>query len=640
MLTVFARRALYNPPICGEEWSPVDPALVESDDETRGRITSAAAAAAEVRAEKIKLESSATSALVARLETTKRELQASIVGASDFRRFQISSLLADVDRLLAQARQEILKLARATYESAGNLGASHVNEAITAARIDVTTISGISPTLVNHAFENTAELLTAPMQQFRSTLSSSVRRLALNGETFGDGMAKLAREIGANGFDAAEFKAERMIRTELGRTFNGATYDRMLALADRIPALRKIWIRTGDGRTRKSHIKAGEQYQRGQGIAIKAGFHVGAAILRYPIDPLAAPPGKIAAAETIMCRCNAATDFDAAELQKSATTRIKLALGRGQFEEPEPMPKKAPKPAKPRVGLTAEAARKKLAKLGPAYTERIEALNKELGAIASDKAFATYIDASNKGLPEGARFGPLHQVYLDLKKQEDAIIQKIRDLAKTRDTAMRKVVQAPAGDRGKLTIRFGDNYSKAERKSFAAAVKEFEKLVGTRTMGTGPTWSDKNLGVVEIKKARDYAGTLVSRSYADLTWRAIHMGTLDGGVVVHELGHVLEGIDPEVHRKALAFLDARRGTEALRKLSEITGINSYDATELAWEDKFIDPYMGKNYESHVAGRYATEIVSMGIEAFYRNPLRLAAKDPEYFDFIFNLLRGK
>ncbi len=39
-------------------------------------------------------------------------------------------------------------------------------------------------------------------------------------------------------------------------------------------------------------------------------------------------------------------------------------------------------------------------------------------------------------------------------------------------------------------------------------------------------------------------------------------------------------------------------------------------------------------------RYASEIVSMGVEYMYSRPIEFAAKDPDYFDFMFNLLRGK
>jgi hypothetical protein len=38
-------------------------------------------------------------------------------------------------------------------------------------------------------------------------------------------------------------------------------------------------------------------------------------------------------------------------------------------------------------------------------------------------------------------------------------------------------------------------------------------------------------------------------------------------------------------------------------------------------------------------RYATEVVSMGVEYLYADPAKFARDDPEHFRFIVNLLRG-
>lgn len=107
------------------------------------------------------------------------------------------------------------------------------------------------------------------------------------------------------------------------------------------------------------------------------------------------------------------------------------------------------------------------------------------------------------------------------------------------------------------------------------------------------------------------------------------------GEVVHELGHWLEDVHPDIHRKAVAFLRERTRGEPLRKLSELTGNPAYEPSERARKDRFLHPYMGKDY-----GDQGTEIVSMGLEMMYTDPRRLAKEDPEYFDFIYNLARGR
>lgn len=103
-------------------------------------------------------------------------------------------------------------------------------------------------------------------------------------------------------------------------------------------------------------------------------------------------------------------------------------------------------------------------------------------------------------------------------------------------------------------------------------------------------------------------------------------------VAVHELGHWLEGESDAIHAAALKFLDRRRGTEKLK------WVGSGRKTEMAWHDQFLSAYMGKDY-TYQADRYASEIVSMGLQMMYTDPLALATKDPDYFDAIWHMIRG-
>jgi len=108
----------------------------------------------------------------------------------------------------------------------------------------------------------------------------------------------------------------------------------------------------------------------------------------------------------------------------------------------------------------------------------------------------------------------------------------------------------------------------------------------------------------------------------------------DPGVVVHELGHWLESYG-DTYAEAQAFLDRRTAGEEVRRLQDITGRFGYGKSETATPDKFIEPYMGKRYATAMR---ATEIISMGLEFLWRDPGRLARDDPDYFDFMWNLLR--
>jgi len=103
--------------------------------------------------------------------------------------------------------------------------------------------------------------------------------------------------------------------------------------------------------------------------------------------------------------------------------------------------------------------------------------------------------------------------------------------------------------------------------------------------------------------------------------------------VVHELGHTIEDSNPEIRKQARVFLYKRTEGEQAQSLKKLTGVN-YDADEVAKKDKFMNPYMGKIYDSG-----STEIISMGLEELYANPVTFAKRDPEYFEFIIGVLQG-
>ena len=102
-------------------------------------------------------------------------------------------------------------------------------------------------------------------------------------------------------------------------------------------------------------------------------------------------------------------------------------------------------------------------------------------------------------------------------------------------------------------------------------------------------------------------------------------------VTVHEVGHWLEGSSHELHDTIVAFLEKRtKGETALR----------FGKGYWSWErykpDKFIERYMG-SWRDSGNGIRSSEILSMGLEFLWKDPARLAREDPEFFDFIVDLV---
>lgn len=101
--------------------------------------------------------------------------------------------------------------------------------------------------------------------------------------------------------------------------------------------------------------------------------------------------------------------------------------------------------------------------------------------------------------------------------------------------------------------------------------------------------------------------------------------------IVHEMGHHIEGSNPEVRAQARNYRASRTQFPA----KNIAGYAKDERFLVANKNApFIMPYMGKVYTSG-----ATEMISVALESLYSKPAEFAKKDPGSFKFIINTLRG-
>lgn len=318
---------------------------VEADDATRRRLAGANSAALDVLTSRTRLDRETLQQFLRRMERLQSSLRIRLLsadgGLTDFRRSNLRALIASVDQIIANAKADLAAIARRSYDTAADLGDSNVTESVRAAGLTITSASpAVDVTLVQTAFDNTASLLTPAMQDFAVDVQVAIRQVALAGDSRFEALQRLRDTIAGAGFAGAQYRAERIIRTELSRVFNQATFARLQSLAQQFPFIRKGWRDSRDGRVRIGHSGAGKTYKRGQGIPVDDPFLIdvydergptptliGTAQMLFPVDPDATPAGRIAAAATIMCRCNLFVDYDIRQYAAFTKARLSLALG-------------------------------------------------------------------------------------------------------------------------------------------------------------------------------------------------------------------------------------------------------------------------------------------------------------------------
>lgn len=132
------------------------------------------------------------------------------------------------------------------------------------------------------------------------------------------------------------------------------------------------------------------------------------------------------------------------------------------------------------------------------------------------------------------------------------------------------------------------------------------------------------------------------RAYAQPKARTIHMDeSHDVGIHVHEIAHIIERHVGDSEAAARAMRHKMSEGQRAEHLRTMTGDNGFKDWEVSAGNKVGGfeqrnaAYVLKYYE----GNEHTEVISMGVEQLYRDPIKLADQNPEYFDFLVNVLRG-
>lgn len=103
---------------------------------------------------------------------------------------------------------------------------------------------------------------------------------------------------------------------------------------------------------------------------------------------------------------------------------------------------------------------------------------------------------------------------------------------------------------------------------------------------------------------------------------------------IHELGHAIEDRHESIVRRSLAYLDSRTPGEQAKRLQRIHPGHGYDSREISKPDAFgLGAYVGKIYSD------ATEILSMGLEHMYHDPISFADLDADHFDYVLRIMKG-
>lgn len=153
--------------------------------------------------------------------------------------------------------------------------------------------------------------------------------------------------------------------------------------------------------------------------------------------------------------------------------------------------------------------------------------------------------------------------------------------------------------------------------------------------------SDKNRTIAEMNATED---TGVGVSYIPETGAVVISKNTPGRSIAHEVAHHIEVTASKKQRARIEAFRVKRFSDPAKDVDLTTfGDNAStrghkgnfdDMEKLFGKGSAEAAYVGKKYNSG-----ATEIISMGVELMYRNPIHFARTDPEYFSLILSTLQS-
>jgi hypothetical protein len=227
---------------------------------------------------------------------------------------------------------------------------------------------------------------------------------------------------------------------------------------------------------------------------------------------------------------------------------------------------------------------------------------------------------------------PWHEV----EAAKKAVGKAERELARIMDEKAAKITSKVFGARIPASVDMAD-YTHPVTTAARDRSKNTEK------------WAQQMSMTLE-RAAVDQSGARLKFALEELPERAGGRAYQDSGAVylpegggrrqaIHEIAHALEYNNPKIHRAAEDFLEQRTKGEQAESLRTLTG-RAFGREEVAKKDRFPDPYCGKIYSPGMeGGQGATEIVSMGMQYFFMDPLKFWQDDAGYFKFIVDILSG-
>lgn len=208
---------------------------------------------------------------------------------TEWQTWQQRKLKAEIERVMREmgVRSEVLvtDVANRTWQA----GIELIDKPLQAASIDFV---GVAPVLNMQQLEAIRTFMVDKIKDVASDAAKAIGQqlgLAVMGAI---DLRKLRSEVSKRLTDNADYRAQQIVQTELGRLYGVSSQARMEQASSYVPELKKQWRKSNRRVPRLSHAAANNQVQ-----PVNKPFMIGTVPMMHPHDP------KAPASEVIKCGC-------------------------------------------------------------------------------------------------------------------------------------------------------------------------------------------------------------------------------------------------------------------------------------------------------------------------------------------------
>jgi SPP1 gp7 family putative phage head morphogenesis protein len=285
---------------------------------------------------------------------------------------------------------------------------------------------------------------------------------------------------------------------------------------------------------------------------------------------------------------------------------------------------------------TAAEYRQKILAAGgetPAYRKKMEKLMAEKRVLYNEHAAAGDAVAKQWNIDfKGSKYARLRdemdEVYKRLAAKQAEIFKlqaktdvskaKLRKILKEKDNITGAILQTR--DKYDVKVMFG-------RKSFQKVAGDITDMIPAGRLQKSQLKNVDDLYTTMTSKTRSsaYGGCLGQYFKHN---KRIEMFCGRNDVFAHEFGHHLSDWVYDIEKRQNTFFNARtKGESVTRFWGNIRGKKD------KWDS--VNLYAGRVYPNGIH----PEVIAVGIENLWNNPLNFAKRDPEWFDMVVGALKG-